>query len=235
MLRAGGEDCCDKKKKTTAAKVGSNTRAAKRLFPPSRCAVAVQGDRSSIGVDSPVHRVTQKLLGASSAGLVSAQAVRAQTSAIAPVTTPAPMERRSSKSAAFISTIDDAARFKNAHQAEAYVGLVPSERSSGEKQNRGGITKAGPPRLRWLLVQAAWGIVRSKGDESAPLRNWTLNIVKRRGYKVGVVALARKLCGILFAMMRDERNFEWTKATSGSSAAAEQWDALMNKPTEVAI
>jgi transposase len=136
--------------------------------------------------------------------------------------------------AAFVSTIDDASRFKNAHQAEAYIGLVPSERSSGEKQNRGGITKAGPPRLRWLLVQAAWGVVRSKSEESAPLRNWTMNIVKRRGYKVGVVALARKLCGILFAMMRDEKEFEWTKATDGSGvAASEKWQALMNdKQTE---
>ena len=68
--------------------------------------------------------------------------------------------------------------------------------------------------MRWLLVQAAWGVVRSKSEESAPLRNWTMNIVQRRGYKVGIVALARKLCGILFAMMRDERDFEWTKATA---------------------
>jgi transposase len=130
--------------------------------------------------------------------------------------------------AAFVSVIDDASRFKNAHQVEAYVGLVPSERSSGEKQNRGAITKAGPPRARWLLVQAAWGVVRSKSEESAPLRNWTMNIVKRRGYKVGVVALARKLCGILFAMMRDEKEFEWTKATRGGGvAASEKWQALL--------
>jgi transposase len=139
--------------------------------------------------------------------------------------------------AAFISTIDNTERFKNAHQVEAYVGLVPSERSSGEKQNRGGITKAGPPRIRWLLVQAAWGIVRSKTEESAPLRNWTLNIVKRRGYKVGVVALARKLCGILFAMTRDERDFEWTKATSGKGLAqSKKWQELLSDTeTEAAV
>jgi len=118
--------------------------------------------------------------------------------------------------AAFVSTVDDAARFKNAHQVEAYVGLVPSERSSGEKQNRGAITKAGPPRLRSLLVQAAWGVVRSNSEDSAPLRNWTLDIVKRRGYKVGVVALARKLCGILPAMMRDEQDYQWTKAKAAA-------------------
>jgi len=126
--------------------------------------------------------------------------------------------------------VDDAARFKNAHQVEAYVGLVPSERSSGEKQNRGAITKAGPPRLRSLLVQAAWGVVRSNSEDSAPLRNWTLNIVKRRGYKVGVVALARKLRGILPAMMRDEQDYQWTKATAAAPPElSDKWKALTSE------
>ena len=45
---------------------------------------------------------------------------------------------------------DDVTRFAGAHQVEAYLGLVPTEYSSGEKQRRGAITKAGSPRLRWL-------------------------------------------------------------------------------------
>ncbi len=53
--------------------------------------------------------------------------------------------------AAFSSTIDDVHRFKNAHQVEAYLGLTPSELSSGEKQRKGRITKAGNARLRRLL------------------------------------------------------------------------------------
>ncbi len=93
-----------------------------------------------------------------------------------------------------------------------------------------------PPRLRYLLVQAAEGVVRSKGEESALLRNWTLNIDKRRGYKVGVVALARKLCGILFTLLRDEREFEWTKATAGGGVAvSEKWQALQSDTKTEAI
>jgi transposase len=45
--------------------------------------------------------------------------------------------------AAFSSTVDDPGRFKSAHQVEAYLGLTPSEWSSGEKQSKGHITKAG--------------------------------------------------------------------------------------------
>src|SRR5712692_4286479 len=50
--------------------------------------------------------------------------------------------------AAFSSTVDDAHRFKSAHQVEAYLGLTPSEWSSGEKQCKGHITKAGNNRMR---------------------------------------------------------------------------------------
>jgi hypothetical protein len=57
--------------------------------------------------------------------------------------------------AAFIAAIDDAQRFRHAHQLEAYLGLVPREYSSGETQRRGAITKTGHSRTRWLLFQAA--------------------------------------------------------------------------------
>ena len=62
--------------------------------------------------------------------------------------------------AAFVAAIDDARRFRRAHQVEAYLGLVPREWSSGESQRRGRITKAGNTRVRWLLVQAAVSILR---------------------------------------------------------------------------
>jgi transposase len=54
--------------------------------------------------------------------------------------------------AAFLAAIDDAQRFRHAHQLEAYLGLVPREFSSGDSQRRGPLTKAGPGRARWLLI-----------------------------------------------------------------------------------
>ena len=57
---------------------------------------------------------------------------------------------------AFVATLDEAGRFGGAHQVESYLGLVPSEYSSADRHRRGHITKAGNPRMRWLLVQAAW-------------------------------------------------------------------------------
>jgi transposase len=112
----------------------------------------------------------------------------------------------------FVATIGSAQRFRGAHQLEAYLGLVPREYSSGEKQRKGGITKAGNGRTRWLLVEAAWGILlRSRRPETAVLRTWAEKVAGRRGKSIAVVALARRLAGILYAMMRDGTEYTPTR------------------------
>ena len=77
---------------------------------------------------------------------------------------------------ALVATIDDITRFRSAHEFEAYLGVVPGERSSGEKRRVGRITKAGNARVRWLLVEAAWRIARSRSEETGALRAWALGI-----------------------------------------------------------
>lgn len=123
--------------------------------------------------------------------------------------------------AAFVATVDDANRFKGAHQLEAYLGLVPSEMSSGEKQRRGHITKTGNPRMRALLVQVAVGMMRLKKMSTTHLWEWAARLEARRGKKVAAVALGRKVAGILFAMMRDETKFEpWQQKEVAQPTAA---------------
>ena len=56
----------------------------------------------------------------------------------------------------FLAELGDLARFENPRQVMAYLGLTPSERSTGESVKRGGITKAGNTRARRLLIEAAW-------------------------------------------------------------------------------
>jgi transposase len=109
---------------------------------------------------------------------------------------------------AIVATVDDVTRFGTAHQFEAFIGLVPGERSSGEKRRIGRITKTGNARVRYLLVEAGWRILRSHDADTAALRAWALNIAERRGKRIAVVALARRLAGIVFAMWRDHRPFD---------------------------
>jgi transposase len=86
----------------------------------------------------------------------------------------------------------------------SYLGLVPREFSSGEKQRRGQISKAGNKRARYLLIEAAWALLHLKrGPGSDALREWATRIAGRRGKRVAAVALARKLAGILYAIWRD--------------------------------
>jgi transposase len=102
---------------------------------------------------------------------------------------------------------------------EAYLGLVPRELSSGESQRRGRITKAGNTRMRWLLVQAAVSILRCRDPQTDALRTWATGIAARRGKKIAVVALARRLAGILYAMLRDGTTYA-PRAVSRRAAEA---------------
>jgi len=56
-----------------------------------------------------------------------------------------------------VAELGDLTRFDNPRQLAAFVGLIPSEHSSGEKRRQGGITKAGNTRARRVLVEGAWG------------------------------------------------------------------------------
>lgn len=121
---------------------------------------------------------------------------------------------------AFVATLDAVERFPSAHQVEAYLGLVPSEQSSGERQHRGRITKQGNTRMRWLLVEAAWRILRSPRAEAAALRAWAEQIAARRGKRVAVVALARRLAGVLYAMWRDGSTYRVPRVRPAKEVAA---------------
>jgi len=84
-----------------------------------------------------------------------------------------------------IAEIGDPRRFRCADQVASYCGLVPSEHSSGERIRRGGITKAGNPRLRRLLVEAAQHAARPIGPGYA-------REARRANAPAPIVALARE-------------------------------------------
>jgi transposase len=61
-----------------------------------------------------------------------------------------------------IAEVGDFKRFKTARGFAAYLGLVPKEDSSGEKIQRGGITKCGNSHVRRLLIETSWSFMRAK-------------------------------------------------------------------------
>jgi len=60
-------------------------------------------------------------------------------------------------------------------------------------------------------VEAGWRILHAKDAETEALRVWALGIAARRGKRIAVVALARRLAGILYAMWRDQRAYDATR------------------------
>lgn len=109
----------------------------------------------------------------------------------------------------FRAFVDRHERFAHAGQVSAAIGLVPREDSSAERRHRGHITKAGPRELRSLLIQAAWVCWRQGG--SGTLRAWADGVAARRGRRIAVVALARRLSRILYAVWRDDTTFDLKK------------------------
>jgi transposase len=119
----------------------------------------------------------------------------------------------------FIAVVDEVGRFSSAKQVRSYLGLVPSEYSSGERQQRGKLTKAGNARLRYLLVEAAWALLRWKKEGTEELRHWAGGIAARRGKRVAAVAVARKLAGILYAIWRDGTEFDSSGVRRGRASS----------------
>ena len=98
-----------------------------------------------------------------------------------------------------LSEIGDVSRFRNAKAICAYAGLVPRVRQSGGKKSLDlPITKQGSGLLRRALVEAAWRLVRTSPQWSA----FFARLRKRKGSKRAIVAVARKLLCVLYAMLK---------------------------------
>ena len=104
---------------------------------------------------------------------------------------------------AVVAAWDDADRFTDAHAVEGYLGFGTSEYSTGGKRRTGRITKCGNSMARRMLVQAANNLLKTRSAQNDPLVVWAKQVEQRRGRKKAVVALARRLAGVLWAMTVD--------------------------------
>ena len=102
---------------------------------------------------------------------------------------------------AFVLTLGPVARFRNSRKVVSYLGLNPSEGSSGGKQRLGHISKQGNEMLRWLLVEAGQSAARCDPE----LRRKYLRLKFRRGRNVAKVAMARQLAVRLYWLLRKAR------------------------------
>lgn len=110
-----------------------------------------------------------------------------------------------------VAMIDDPKRFKNVKQVGAYAGLVPSLYESGTMSRQGRITGRGNKLLRVLLVEVAW-LMRRYNSHLASIFERVCRGSKTRR-KIAVVATARRLLVICWAMLRDGTDWREPVAT----------------------
>src|SRR5439155_5633556 len=127
---------------------------------------------------------------------------------------------------ALVTEIGDFDRFKTAEEFMAFVGLVPSEHSSGEKCRQGSITKVGNAHVRRLLVESAWHARRRptvgyalarrhRGQDAVVIERawrcqqrlysrWQRMAGRGKPQQKIVVACARELAGFVWAIATDQ-------------------------------
>jgi len=132
-----------------------------------------------------------------------------------------------------VSELGDIHRFSHPRQLMAYLGLVCSEYTSDQKRRQGGITKTGNPHLRWLLIECAQHMIsppkvskelsrRQEGQPQEVLRlSWKaqnrlhqrfMRLAARRLQRnKALVAIARELCGFIWALLRTQPCYLETK------------------------
>jgi transposase len=108
---------------------------------------------------------------------------------------------------ALVLIIGTPERFGSGKSIASYLGLVPSEESSGDRRRLGHITKQGNSLLRFLLVEAAQVTVRSDPE----WRGKFFHLALRRGRKIAKVAMARRLAVRLYWMWRKGWDYEQMK------------------------
>jgi transposase len=110
---------------------------------------------------------------------------------------------------ALVATIGDGQCFKNGRQMAAWLGIVPRQHSSGDKQVLLGISKRGDVYLRTLLIHGARSVIRYAEHKTDQTSIWLNRLLARRNKNVAAVALANKNVRIAWALLRhSERSYQ---------------------------
>jgi transposase len=103
---------------------------------------------------------------------------------------------------AFLAYVGDGSRFSRAAEVSNYVGIVPRVDQSGDTARYGHITKMGCVPIRRVAIQAAWALTRS--SDSGALGKKYFELADRKGKKVAITAIGRKLVELLYTIVKNK-------------------------------
>jgi transposase len=115
-----------------------------------------------------------------------------------------------------LSELADAKRFRSAKCAVAYAGMAPGQRESAGKKKDLHIERTGSALLRWILVEAAWQLVRRTGRWGETFER----LSSRIGRKKAIVAVARRLLGVMMALLKSGQPYRHAYVPAAAATSA---------------
>jgi transposase len=106
-----------------------------------------------------------------------------------------------------LARIGDWREIKNVRQLAGFLGLVPTENSTGERTDRGSITHTGDGRLRSKLIQGSWSAIRQDGELREFFRSVCRTHPRNVASRVAIVAVARKLSVRISVVLMQQRPY----------------------------
>jgi transposase len=121
-----------------------------------------------------------------------------------------------------MARIGDWRQIQNIRQLPAFLGLVPTESSTGERTERGSITHSGDPRLRSKLIQASWSAIRQDGELREFFRSVCQKHPRPVASKVAIVAVAHKLSVRASVVLMKQRPYEVRQTVQSAPLTQEE-------------
>lgn len=110
---------------------------------------------------------------------------------------------------AVVAAIGKGTEFKNGRHFATWLGLVPRQHSSGDRQVLMKMTKKGDKHLRTLFIQGARAVVRvATNNNDSYLNQWVNQLKERRGFNKTTVAVANKNARVIWSMLRNDKQYQ---------------------------
>jgi transposase len=121
-----------------------------------------------------------------------------------------------------LARIGDWRELKNIRELAGFVGLVPTENSTGERTDRGSITHSGDPRLRSKLIQGAWSAIRKDSELREFFRSVCRSHPRNLAARIAIVAVARKLTARIAVVLMQQRPYELREKVQSAPLTQEE-------------
>jgi transposase len=121
-----------------------------------------------------------------------------------------------------VARLGDPQQIKNGKQIAGFLGMVSSEHSTGEKENRGEITRSGDSRLRNKLIQSAWTAIKKDPELRAFYRRIYQRHPKKVAARKAIVAVARKMTTRIYVVLKEQRPYVVRPHSSIAPLTAEE-------------